>query len=592
MRKYVLTSVSSDYTNLTEPYLTIYNSFTSKPTAAIAQAQQAIVDKLVGFGIWSKLDVFYMFATNTSQAALSNWIAPGTFDATLVNSPAFVAYKGFSGNGVSSYIRTHYNPSSDATNYLLNSASAGAGVRTNVSEFSYIFGGLDVAGPPLDSNCTLTLRYGADIAIGFINQSTSPQAPAAFVNTDSRGCWVVNRTANNYCEIRRDGVAITSAAAVSDAILDREVYILAANIEGGASFFSTQQCAFAFMGAGMTATQIYQFYNVLEEYFYYLYEFPDLDAMVGGELLLWNDSILEVKISEEPNAATFTATLGTDGLFGYSLTSAVVTGTALETSIATVKGISTLNNYINVYAPAGTGIKRLLMVGDSLTWLGQASRTQMIASLPHLTLEFLGTVNDGVYLHEGYGGYQWLNFVSVGSPFVNGGVMDMANYFVGGGIAVPDFVHIRLGVNEAFGVCDRPGEGFRIGELDDVDGYIKTLLFAFLSYNPNLRIIIGVPTISENTGAGWNTDYDELVYFHNSYIKAIGQLRGMIIHNYQDKRYNPRVYLSFEGYAIDRDLGYQKGGGVHTNGLHPSTLGYQQIGKSIAYTINAILAGK
>ena len=40
---------------------------------------------------------FYMYAAADSQAAKINWINPGTYNATEVNSPTFTADRGFTG---------------------------------------------------------------------------------------------------------------------------------------------------------------------------------------------------------------------------------------------------------------------------------------------------------------------------------------------------------------------------------------------------------------------------------------------------------------------------------------------------------------
>ena len=50
---------------------------------------------------------------------------------TLVNSPVFTAYEGFLTDGASSYMKTNYNPGTDAVHWYLNSASMGVYIRTN-----------------------------------------------------------------------------------------------------------------------------------------------------------------------------------------------------------------------------------------------------------------------------------------------------------------------------------------------------------------------------------------------------------------------------------------------------------------------------
>lgn len=93
-----------------------------------SEAQQNMGNQLIidlkAAGIWNKLDVFYMFATDgSSQFATLNWKAPSQFQATLENSPIFVLNQGFEGDGVSAFINTNLNLTSPNLLYSLNDCS-------------------------------------------------------------------------------------------------------------------------------------------------------------------------------------------------------------------------------------------------------------------------------------------------------------------------------------------------------------------------------------------------------------------------------------------------------------------------------------
>jgi hypothetical protein len=92
------------------------------PSAGQQTLQNQLVVDLKAGGIWSKLDTFGVFATDgDSDFALIDWIRLS--DYTAVNSPTFTTDEGFTGDGISSYIDTNYNPAISGINYTLDNAS-------------------------------------------------------------------------------------------------------------------------------------------------------------------------------------------------------------------------------------------------------------------------------------------------------------------------------------------------------------------------------------------------------------------------------------------------------------------------------------
>ena len=94
------------------------------PSAAQQELQNTLVEDLKTAGVWSKLDVFYVFATDgDSDYATLNWKSPSSFQATKVNSPTFTSDIGFTGDGTSAYLNTNFTPSTDGVEYTLSDAS-------------------------------------------------------------------------------------------------------------------------------------------------------------------------------------------------------------------------------------------------------------------------------------------------------------------------------------------------------------------------------------------------------------------------------------------------------------------------------------
>lgn len=74
------------------------------------RARAFLIDDLVAAleaaGVWERLSALYLLAAHDEQAARVNLRAPGRYDLTPVNGPAFVADTGYTGNGVSAWLDT------------------------------------------------------------------------------------------------------------------------------------------------------------------------------------------------------------------------------------------------------------------------------------------------------------------------------------------------------------------------------------------------------------------------------------------------------------------------------------------------------
>jgi len=109
------------------------------PSASQQTLQNRLVKTLKTFGVWNKLDVFYMFATNgDSDFATLNWKAPSSFQTTKVNSPTFTTDAGFSGNGSTAYLDTNFVISTDVQNYSQNNASTFTYFESDLSQSDFV----------------------------------------------------------------------------------------------------------------------------------------------------------------------------------------------------------------------------------------------------------------------------------------------------------------------------------------------------------------------------------------------------------------------------------------------------------------------
>jgi hypothetical protein len=90
------------------------------PSAGQQLLQNQLIVDLKDDGVWSGLDLFYVFATDgDSDFATINWKDPDNFECIEVNSPTFTSNQGFASNGTSSYLNTDYNVLSESINFEL-----------------------------------------------------------------------------------------------------------------------------------------------------------------------------------------------------------------------------------------------------------------------------------------------------------------------------------------------------------------------------------------------------------------------------------------------------------------------------------------
>lgn len=96
------------------------------PTAPQQIIQNNLVLALKAGGIWTELDVLYIFAndaTNGFNFGSLNWKNPNLYQSNPNNPITFTANQGFTGQGVGSFIDTNFNPFLNGVKYQQNNAS-------------------------------------------------------------------------------------------------------------------------------------------------------------------------------------------------------------------------------------------------------------------------------------------------------------------------------------------------------------------------------------------------------------------------------------------------------------------------------------
>lgn len=229
---------------------------------------------------------------------------------------------------------------------------------------------------------------------------------------------------------------------------------------------------------------------------------------------------------------------------------------------------------INVLEKESGSTYTLLSIGNSLTAGGFSYQFDKISNDTEINLHTIGTRGD-LIKHEGHGGWEFITFLDTKSPFYFDG-FDIAQYISTNGFPVPDIIRISLGINDCY---QSDSMSFVKQTADDLVGAIRKDF-------PESLILIALPTLCENSGAGWISNYGDLTNYER-YQLRIRELWNHLLYTYSNSNGSILVQVTYDGLCIDRDDGYPKNNnGDHTNGVHPNPLGYSQLSRGFSNVLN------
>ena len=559
-------------------YYTAWKSFINKPSNVLAVTQNELVVDWVSDGGWSKRDIVYILATNNAANAHINWITPSLYTLLPINSPLFTPLRGYAGNGSNAKLNSQFSPASQSTKSLQNDASMGIHSQTEG-----IVNEMEAGGDDGPNGIDIKVRYSGTILGGHLNDGTlGARELAAFGNT-GKGLYRINRKlAANY-QAFINGVDGGNIVRTSTGLVAAPLQILANGVAGQ---FTTRQLSMMDYGGSVTDAEELAFNTAYQTYIDRL-RGERVPLIVDESVHIYGDTLANIPITNTL-VVTYSCTIGSVSGNDFIITPSASGEEDLR--IVVRDGGVVIRDTISrliLSDKVNTGSKTITIIGDSLVSAGGDNEINELNSFFDLmTWTGIGTQTTGGIQHEGHTGktYDWL-VNHADSPFTKSGVVDIPAYYTDNALAVPNFIYMRMGVNGAF------AEGAGNWTEADKDTWIadiNELIDAFLAHNGSVEIIIGLPTISENTGDGWEVDYPGNTNQDN-YIKIIHQMWDAIIANYEGDIHNTRVSVAYAPWFLDRDEGYPKTDDVHTNGVHPDASGYVQLGQGLAAKLNELL---
>lgn len=236
--------------------LALFARMDIRPDTTHRTAINNLIKSLKTAGIWSKLKCFYIMAAHTQQAALLNWVSTAR-PLLALNSPNFVADRGFTGDGGTSLVRTDQF-SMTGLDITPTNASMGIWARTNVGSStakslvlsSSVTGGSgerDIN--PNNGSGAISWRFGG-------------AARSSGAHPDGTHFVAVSGNGTDAYEYRHGALDGSYARVPTDSFAATQYLIIGRN----GSFWSTRQHSAAFLATYLTDGEQANLYNSLADY--------------------------------------------------------------------------------------------------------------------------------------------------------------------------------------------------------------------------------------------------------------------------------------------------------------------------------------
>jgi hypothetical protein len=209
----------------------------------IKDAVNTLVLSAKSNGWWTKCTTIYPMVGGTSTTCKYNLKDTTAYTLTEHGTISY-ASTGVTGNGSTGYLDTGL-----AANVLSqNDYHISFYSRSNINNTEVEIGS---RGSNIDNDCFLEIRTSDTT---YFAENSTVVNTINFLDTDSRGFYLGERTTSTHSEVYRNGTSKQTGGQTSAALNSQNIYICALNNNGTAAFFSTKECAFATAGLSLGTT--------------------------------------------------------------------------------------------------------------------------------------------------------------------------------------------------------------------------------------------------------------------------------------------------------------------------------------------------
>ena len=212
---------------------------------------------------WPKLDALWVHAAHAPEAGRLNWIST-KFNCLPVNDPAFVVDRGYTSDGVLSYLDSQFNIATEVaagSKFQLNSGSIGIRSNSeNSSDFPFM-GAFTGGGSGVGT--TLNPRRESGTMESRVNQQASAVSVDAVAG--SIGMFATSRTSASSLRSYRQGVMVFSSTqtSITSALINQNIIL------GGsrpAALRPSTQFSMGWIGGGLTDAEVASIYEWFQPY--------------------------------------------------------------------------------------------------------------------------------------------------------------------------------------------------------------------------------------------------------------------------------------------------------------------------------------
>ena len=236
-------------------YQAVYDEYGTPPHDTIAAKWNTFVETLVDDGVWDSIDVMWVFAIDAAANALINWITPGTYTATNVNSVSFTAHEGFTSDVSADYIDLNWNPHDNSTMFTLNRACVGIYNRTSLGNNNYVETGCG------DGTNRIYIQSESNTGVVWGMLNNSGTAAEFSLTGNASGMKVLVRLASGAKTLvlydnKTTEVDAFSYDGASTSIPDLDAFGCCWNNNGSPANYSGQQISLIFYGGFKSAASV------------------------------------------------------------------------------------------------------------------------------------------------------------------------------------------------------------------------------------------------------------------------------------------------------------------------------------------------
>ena len=226
------------------------------PSSSVQAAQNQVVVDLKSAGVFSQLDFLHVWRDGTTGLGgfkSIDWIRLSK--ATLVNSP-ILTVNGIQGNGTTSYVNLNFNPTTDASNYLLNDHSVGAFNANPTAQQGVLIGSFSNNGTEISNDNPSTRLICYDNG----NIGRTPSIPTG----EQDGHLFINRDDAASFEIYKNNIELLVPAAATSAFNNASFRLFSRTNN---SFYGNGIVAYNFGGGALTSLERQAVVDAFNTYF-------------------------------------------------------------------------------------------------------------------------------------------------------------------------------------------------------------------------------------------------------------------------------------------------------------------------------------